>query len=83
MLWDQMVILQDGRVALCCLDYDGKVIVGDMRNETITEVWNGSPLNSLRQKQIELKFDEISTCRDCNQYIYMEGTQWQYMWGGF
>jgi len=37
----------------------------------------------LRQKQIELKFDEISTCRACNQYIYMEGTQWQYMWGGF
>jgi MoaA/NifB/PqqE/SkfB family radical SAM enzyme len=82
MLWDQMVILQDGRVALCCLDYDGKVIVGDMKRETILEVWNGKPLNSLRQKQIELKFDEIPACRACNQYIYMEGTQWQYMWGG-
>ena len=83
MLWDQMVILQDGKVALCCLDYDGKVIVGDMKNESILNIWNGKILNNLRQKQIELKFDEISTCRACNQYIYMEGTQWQYMWGGF
>ena len=83
MLWDQMVILQDGKVALCCLDYDGKVIVGDMKNESILNIWNGKILNTLRQKQIELKFDEISTCRACNQYIYMEGTQWQYMWGGF
>ncbi|MBI5749191.1 MAG: radical SAM protein [Nitrospinae bacterium] len=83
MLWDQMVILQDGRVALCCLDYDGKVIVGDMKNESILNIWNGNILNTLRQKQIELKFDEISTCRACNQYIYMERTQWQYMWGGF
>ena len=83
MLWDQMVILQDGKVALCCLDYDGKVIVGDMKNENILNIWNGKILNTLRQKQIELKFDEIPTCRACNQYIYMEGTQWQYMWGGF
>ncbi|OGW04875.1 MAG: hypothetical protein A2W77_05640 [Nitrospinae bacterium RIFCSPLOWO2_12_39_16] len=83
MLWDQMVILEDGKVALCCLDYDGKVIVGDMKNESILNIWNGKILNNLRQKQIELKFDEISTCRACNQYIYMEGTQWQYMWGGF
>ena len=83
MLWDQMVILQDGKVALCCLDYDGKVIVGDMKNESILNIWNGKILNNLRQKQIKLKFDEISTCRACNQYIYMEGTQWQYMWGGF
>ncbi|MBI3599242.1 MAG: SPASM domain-containing protein [Nitrospinae bacterium] len=58
-------------------------MIGDMQKETITEVWNGKPLNFLRQKQIELRFDEISTCRGCNQYIYMEGTQWQYMWGGF
>lgn len=83
MLWDQMVILQDGRVALCCLDYDGRVIVGDMKSESILEVWNGKPLDLLRQKQIELRFDEIPICRDCNQYIYMEGTQWQYMWGEF
>ncbi|MEK6589443.1 MAG: radical SAM protein [Nitrospinota bacterium] len=83
MLWDQMVILQDGRVALCCLDYNGEVIIGDMQNESIIEVWNGMPLKLLRQKQIELRFDEISICRGCNQYIYMEGTQWQYMWGGF
>jgi radical SAM protein with 4Fe4S-binding SPASM domain len=82
MLWDQMVILQDGKVALCCLDYDGKVVVGDIKNESIMDIWNGKILNSIRQKQIELKFDEISTCRACNQYIYMEGTQWQYMWGG-
>ena len=83
MLWDQMVILEDGKVALCCLDYDGKVIVGDMKNESILNIWNGKILNNLRQKQIKLKFDEIPTCRACNQYIYMEGTQWQYMWGGF
>ena len=38
MLWDQMVILQDGKVALCCLDYDGKVIVGDMKNENILNI---------------------------------------------
>ena len=83
MLWDQMVILQDGKVALCCLDYDGKVIVGDIQRESIIDVWNGKILNTLRQKQIELKFDVIPTCRACNQYIYMDGTQWQYMWGGF
>jgi len=81
-LWDQLVVLHDGRVPLCCLDYDGQVVVGNMLNETIPQIWNGARLNKIRHFHTNMEMGKIPTCAACNQYIYMEGSQWQYMWGG-
>ena len=39
--WLTFTVLWDGRVALCCADFDGRVILGDLRTSTIREVWNG------------------------------------------
>ncbi len=80
-LWDQIVILHDGRAAICCLDYDGKVIVGDAKQESLLEIWQGQELTRLRQMHTELRMQDVPPCAVCNQYIFMEGSQWQYMWG--
>ena len=59
-----MYILWDGRVCLCCMDYDGKVILGDLNKQTIKEVWDNSKW--IRDKHEQGKFDELELCRDCN-----------------
>ena len=40
-LWKTITVLWDGRVALCCLDYDGEVILGDLKKETLQQIWKG------------------------------------------
>ena len=38
--WDELVIAADGRAGLCCLDYDLKAEVGNIKNQTIKETWS-------------------------------------------
>jgi len=59
-----MYVLWDGRVCLCCMDYDGKVITGNLNTQTVKEVWDNSKW--IRDKQLEGKYDELELCKDCN-----------------
>ncbi len=44
----QMIIRPDGRVSLCCNDPLGKNTMGDLRVETILDVWNGNRFREVR-----------------------------------
>jgi len=61
-----MSILWDGRASVCCLDFDGKLILGDVNKQTLTEIWHGSKW--LRDKHRSLDFS-IEPCKNCNQNI--------------
>ena len=65
-LLNTMSILWDGRVVPCCMDYDGKQILGDANKQTLTEIWHQSKW--IRDKHRSLDFD-ITPCRDCNHNI--------------
>ena len=55
-------ILNDGRVALCCLDMDGEIILGN----SILEAMNSEKLKFYRQKMIEGKRSELELCKNCS-----------------
>lgn len=65
-LMNSLTILWDGRVVPCCLDFDGKFILGDVNRQTLKEIWNNSAW--LREKHRKLDFSMIP-CIDCNQNI--------------
>ena len=60
---NNMYILWDGRVCLCCMDFDGHVILGDLNKQSLQEVWDNS--ESVRSRHSVLDFD-MDLCRDCN-----------------
>jgi len=37
-----LTIRADGRVVLCCMDWGGEVVLGDMNTQEIREVWEGA-----------------------------------------
>lgn len=58
-----MTVLFDGRVCLCCMDVDGKYIMGDLAKESIVDVWNG-------EKFVKLRTDHGCcrlACEPCNR----------------
>ena len=59
------VITFDGKMVLCCVDYERKVILGDLKNQSIYEVWNSPLLNEIRKKLLEGRLEDIPICRDC------------------
>ncbi len=63
--WQSFVILTDGRVVLCCNDYSGQYIMGDLNRESIAQVWNGEEFNNIRSKHAESGRKSIAICRGC------------------
>jgi sulfatase maturation enzyme AslB (radical SAM superfamily) len=62
--WLTFTVLWDGRVSLCCADFDGREILGDMRSATIREIWNAAPYLRARRQHLESGGPDI--CRACD-----------------
>jgi hypothetical protein len=62
--WLTFTVLWDGRASLCCADFDGREILGDLRTSTIREIWNGKPY--LRARQAHLDHGGPAVCQSCD-----------------
>lgn len=62
--WLTFTVLWDGRVSLCCADFDGKTILGDLNTHTIAEIWNGEPYRNARRQHLESGGPDV--CRACD-----------------
>ncbi len=67
-VWHTFTILANGQVALCCLDYDGKVILGDVASgQTIKEIYNSPPYRRIRRLHATGGQNAISLCAMCEK----------------
>lgn len=64
-LWTELVVMSDGRVALCCIDYDGKVILGDFNKQTLQEIWDSPVYKRIRDLHVNYQADKIQLCKNC------------------
>ena len=62
--WLTFTVLWDGRVSLCCADFDGKTILGNLNTQTIAEIWNAEPYRNVRREHLESGGPDI--CRACD-----------------
>lgn len=68
-LWGSMYVHVDGTVAMCCCDYNGKHRFGDLKTQTIEEVWQNSPmLLKYRESHLSGKRNEIPMCVGCTAW---------------
>jgi radical SAM protein with 4Fe4S-binding SPASM domain len=65
--WRTMVILWDGKVVPCCLDYNGVQVLGDVNKESIKEIWNGKDYKKLREDFRRLDYRTYPLCLNCER----------------
>jgi hypothetical protein len=63
-LWSSFTVLADGKVALCCLDYEGDVVLGDVVLQRIDEIINGMRYQAVREAHLCGKF--LPKCIQCD-----------------
>lgn len=71
-LWHACVITWDGLVVPCCFDKDATHQLGDVKQTTFRELWQGSKYQSFRASILRSR-SEIDICKNCT-----EGTK---VWG--
>ena len=62
---ERMHILSDGRVIFCCQDWSHSLVVGDINNNTISEVWNSKVYNNARNSLYDKEKDSPMICKKC------------------
>ncbi len=65
-LWANMVVSWEGKVVLCCVDMESKVVQGDLKKHSIMDVWQGSQIARIRNLAIGRQKREMVLCRDCD-----------------
>jgi radical SAM protein with 4Fe4S-binding SPASM domain len=65
-MWQSLVIAWDGRVVPCCFDYDAKVVLGDLKLQTLSEIWNGPAYVELRRAELAGR-NHFELCANCSQ----------------
>jgi len=64
--WNFMFVYQDGRVGLCCVDYDGEIILGDLNSQGSREIWNSPQVLGIRRACHGRQWEALPLCRACN-----------------
>lgn len=63
--WQQMTVTWDGDVVPCCYDYDKKYVLGNIKNQTLAEMWNGPRMQALREEFLSNNVQN-PLCRNCS-----------------
>jgi len=65
-MWHSCVITWDGLVVPCCFDKDAEYRMGDMKEQTFKELWEGETYQSFRASLIKSR-SEIEMCKNCTE----------------
>ncbi|WP_422880255.1 SPASM domain-containing protein [Moorella sulfitireducens] len=62
------MILWDGTVVGCCIDFNGHLNMGNLNNESLYEIWTGERYNRFRRAMEKLDFRKYRLCESCEEW---------------
>jgi len=66
--FSKCAVNSDGSVSVCCVDWSQKTMVGDVKVNSLDEIWNGQKLKEFRMLHINGNREKIGPCSKC-QYL--------------
>ncbi|MCD6385094.1 radical SAM protein [Candidatus Sumerlaeota bacterium] len=67
-MFEQVYILADGRLVLCCVDWEQTTIMGDLREQTLYEIWHSEKYRRYRQRFLAGELDGM-LCAGCKKEL--------------
>ena len=67
--FNTLVIAFDGTVPLCCVDFTRQTVIGNVKDSTIHDVWNGERMMAIRRAFLgaDSGADLPKMCKDCKR----------------
>ena len=74
MLWQQVQVLLDGQITLCCMDsMEGRFNMGDAREQNLSSYWLHDPeLKRIRRCHEVLDLKDLPDCANCDMWAYFD-----------
>jgi radical SAM protein with 4Fe4S-binding SPASM domain len=62
-----LAVNSDGSVSLCFLDWGRKLVIGDLRRQSLAEIWTGEELFRHRMLHLQGNRSDNEVCAACGQ----------------
>ncbi len=66
----QMCINSDGKASLCFLDWQHKMIIGDVRKQSLKKIWNSTKHRFPQIANLEDDMTDLPLCKECGQLTH-------------
>jgi MoaA/NifB/PqqE/SkfB family radical SAM enzyme len=73
----EMFFMVDGRATICCWDAFGRTIIGDIKTNSVEEIWNGEILHQYKAYLDKGEREKILLCSRCDAYKGYDFSNWQ------
>lgn len=70
MLWTELTVLWDGLVVPCVNVFEKQNLLGDLKVQTVDEVWNSPAMRELRSAHVRDAVAEVPVCRTCCRHEF-------------
>lgn len=67
----QLIVRPSGKVSICCNDALGATDLGDLNENTLTEVWYGKKFETVREQILSRGRQAVTFCRFCDSMRMM------------
>lgn len=64
-LWSNLAIHSNGNICACCYDLNGELILGNIKENSIYDIWHGKKCRQLRFAHLKGLFKNIPVCENC------------------
>ena len=74
--WQRMTVRYDGRVLPCCSFYAENLVIGDVRRQTIKEIWDSPEMRKLQDMHASGEYYDNPVCKQCaeNTVVNLESS---------
>lgn len=76
-LKNDMVVLANGKVTVCCADLNGRGIIGDVSLNSLSEILQSDERQNIINLWQEGRFEEIPLCSTCEGYYDQESDSYK------
>jgi radical SAM protein with 4Fe4S-binding SPASM domain len=65
-VFDKLSIDWNGDVTMCCADYDGEMVIGNVLNDNLQDLWVSEEADNIRKTIVSGKhFEKFKICKNC------------------
>lgn len=74
-VWDILRLCWNGDVGSCCGDWDGVMVLGNIKDNTLKELWTCDKQNSYREILAVGNYEALPLCKHCYDYMGYTGNE--------
>ena len=66
-IWTELYVDWEGNVVLCCDDWNSSTVLGNLKKQSIEDIWRGDKLRQIRNAHKSREFYKVPLCSKCNK----------------